>query len=84
MSEANVEMNQPTNNSPIPLGVAWAINIIGWIAFIATMNPLIEAITGVVCLFTAYCGHKGNSTRLRNSSLFESAWMFAWAFGLFG
>jgi hypothetical protein len=72
------------SGSPIPLKVAWAINIIGWIVFIVSMNHVVEAATGTVCLFTAYCGHAGNDTRLRNSSLFESAWMFAWAAGLFG
>jgi len=72
------------SNSPIPLKVAWAINIIGWVVFIMTMNHAIEVVTGVACLFTAYCGHAGKDDRLRNASLFEAAWMFAWAFGLFG
>lgn len=72
------------NKSPIPIKVAWAINIAGWIVFIMSMNHAVEAATGIVCLFTAYCGHKGNDRSLRNGSLFEAAWMFAWALGVFG
>ena len=90
--------NQNSNSLPIPLGVGWLVNILGWILFVSTFNHALEIVTGLLCIGCVYVGykHKEDNTpdvlgfnRLSASNLiyasaFEAIWMFAWGLGFFG
>ena len=90
-------MEDSSNSFPVPLWAGWLVNILGYILFLSTFNHAVEIVTGLLCIGCIYVGyvHKKNNSkpflgiglfsasRLIASSVFEAAWMFAWAFGVF-
>ncbi len=90
-------MENTSKEFPVPLWVGWAVNVLGWLLFVATFNHAIELITGILCAGCVYVGyvHKNNGSepalgmdyltaeRLIYASGVEAIWMFAWAFGIF-
>jgi hypothetical protein len=87
---------QNSNTFPIPLGLGWAINVIGWVVFVSTLDHTLETITGLLCVGCAWVGYKHkqagtspflgierlSAENLVYASVFEAIWMFAWALGL--
>ena len=84
------------NSFPVPLWIGWLINIIGWIAFVATMNSVIEFITAALSIGCVFIGfkHKQAGTapsfdierlspiNLIYAAAFQAIWMLTWATGI--
>jgi len=68
----------------IPIWVAWGINIVAWVMFLAFDNNLIEFVMGLACVFAFYLAYLHSNSRLMIICAFDVVWMWAWAFGLFG
>lgn len=97
-SDSESEAISDGKTFPIPLSVAWIINIVGWILFVSTFNSVLEIITGLLCVGCAWVGimHRKAGTspflglnalsasNLIWASIIEALWMFAWGFGLMG
>lgn len=66
----------------IPLWIGWMINAIAWALFIITDNHGVELLIGLICIFAFYIGLKHKHNNLMYSSIFETAWMFAWGLGI--
>jgi heme/copper-type cytochrome/quinol oxidase subunit 3 len=62
--------------------LGWIINALAWIVFILTDNHGLEILMGILCLYVVYIGHVQENKNLRNSSIFNAIWMFAWGFGI--
>ena len=83
---------------PVPLWIGWLINIIGWIAFVATMNSAIEFITAAFSLGCVFIGFKHQQAgtapsfdidrlspnTLIYASAIQAIWMLTWATGIVG
>jgi hypothetical protein len=66
----------------IPLWIGWLINAAAWGLFVATMNPAIEIVMGIACLFAMYIGIKHKGYSLIFSSIIDAGFMFFFAFGM--
>lgn len=99
-SELKRKVMNVSNDSkefPIPLGVCWAINIIGWVLFVSTRNHVVEILTCLLslgCLYVALQHKKINTppflsneklsaNNLIYASAFEAIWMLSFALDLF-
>jgi hypothetical protein len=68
----------------IPIWVAWGINIVAWDLFVSTGNHAIDFNVRLARPFAFSLAFLHSNTTLMIICEFDVAWIWAWAFGLFG